>query len=214
MSDCPEIRTDRLRLRCWTDRDRATFAAINRDARVAESLGVVLTQEQSDALVDQIEAEFREHGFGVWALEVVGRAPFIGFAGLSVPSFAAPFMPAVEVEWRLDPAFWGRGYATEAGCAAVRFAFEVVGLDELVSFTAESNIRSWRVMERLGMTRDPRGDFDHPLVPPDSPLCRHVLYRARRGAWEHRLPNKAFELTRRSDTQERGVGSRSSTPKR
>jgi RimJ/RimL family protein N-acetyltransferase len=181
---------------------------------VTDWLGAALSRRQSHALADRIEAEFREHGFGLWALEVVGVCPFIGFVGLNVPSFDAPFMPAVEAEWRLDAAFWGRGYATEAGHAAVRFAFEVVGLDELVSFTAESNIRSRRVMERLGMIHDVHEDFDHPRVPVDSPLRRHVLYRMRRDAWEDGLPNKAFELTPSSAAIHCDASGRSSTPGR
>lgn len=177
MSELPELSTARLRLRSWSHEDRTPFYAINRDPRVTEFLPGPLTREQSDAMVDRIEAGFRERGFGPWAVEVVGAAPFIGIVGLSVPSFDAPFMPAVEVGWRLDSAYWGRGYATEAAQASLRFGFDVLGLSEIVSFTAQNNVRSIRVMERLGMTHDVVGDFDHPLLPADSPLRRHVLYR-------------------------------------
>jgi RimJ/RimL family protein N-acetyltransferase len=182
LEGCPELRTDRLLLRCWTATDRAAFADINRDAGVMEFLGHPLTRAQSDALADRIEAGFARRGFGLWAVEVVGVSPFIGFVGLSVPSFAAPFMPAVEVGWRLDPAYWGRGYATEAAHAAVAYGFDVLGLDEIVSFTVRDNARSKGVMERIGMTHDPADDFAHALVPANSPLREHVLYRIRRDA--------------------------------
>lgn len=112
-----------------------------------------------------------------------GVADFIGYVGLSVPAYDAPFMPAVEVGWRLDRRYWGKGYATEGARAALAFGFSEIGLDEIVSFTVPANVRSWRVMERLGMTRDPADDFDHPLVPPGHPLRHHVLYRLSRAAY-------------------------------
>lgn len=177
---CPELRTERLLLRCWSPEDRASFAAINRDLRVMEFLGEPLSRERSDKLVDWIEDGFEANGFGFWAVEVPGVAPFVGIAGLGIPRFEASFMPAVEVGWRFDPAYWGRGYATEAAGAVIAHAFDVVGLDELVAFTACDNVRSRRVMERIGMTRDVEGGFDHPLVEVGSPLRPHVLYRIRR----------------------------------
>jgi len=176
---CPELRSERLLLRCWGPDDRRPFAEINADPRVMEFLGAPLSVEQSDSLVDSIEARFDSQGFGFWALELLGGAPLIGMAGLNIPRFDAPFMPAVEVGWRLDPHYWGHGYATEAARTALAFAFGPLGLDEVVAFTAEGNVRSRAVMERLGMHRDARDDFEHPLVPEDSSLRRHVLYRIR-----------------------------------
>jgi RimJ/RimL family protein N-acetyltransferase len=111
---------------------------------------------------------------------VPGQEEFIGFIGLAVPRFDAPFTPCVEVGWRLSKTAWGHGYATEGATEAVRFAFDELGLDEVLSFTTVRNAKSRRVMEKLGMTRDPADDFDHPTVAPDSPVRRHVLYRARR----------------------------------
>ena len=136
-----------------------------------------LTRAESDAFVERIEAEFDDCGFGLWAVEVRGEAPFIGYVGLHRVPFEAPFTPAVEVGWRLAREHWGNGYATEAACAAVRYGFDEAGLDEIVSFTSLDNERSWRVMERIGMIRDPNGDFDHPNVPVGHRLRRHVLYR-------------------------------------
>ena len=170
-------------MRGWTPEDRVALAAVNGDPRVMEFISSTMTAEQSDAVAVRIEAGFALRGFGFWAVEAPGVAPFVGFVGLNVPRFEAPFMPAVEVGWRLDAAFWGRGYASEAARAALEFGFDVLRLDEIVAFTAVENLRSRRVMERIGMTCDPRDDFDHPLVPPDSLLRAHVLYRI--GAEDH-----------------------------
>lgn len=173
----PELSTDRLRLRRWQAGDRKPFARMNSDPRVTEFLAAPLTAAESDALADRIEAHFETHGFGLWAIEIPGVVSFSGFIGLSVPGYETPFTPCVEVGWRLDPAHWGKGYATEGAREAVRFGFEQIGLSEIVSFTTRKNHRSRRVMDRIGMIRDPEGDFDHPLLPPDHPLVSHVLYR-------------------------------------
>ena len=173
MSAPRELRTERLVLRRWTEADRAPFAAMNADARVMEHFPTPLTREPSDALADRIERGFEERGFGLWALDLDGR--FVGFAGLSVPAFDASFLPAVEIGWRLVADAWGRGLATEAARAALADGVARVGLPEVVSFTAVANVRSERVMQRLGM--QPDGTFEHPNVPEGSPLRRHVLYR-------------------------------------
>lgn len=175
-----ELQTDRLFLRRWRPDDRPPFAKLNRDPRVVEFLPGALTREQSDALADRIEAHFERHGFGLWAVEVPGVTPFAGFIGLSVPAFEAPFTPCVEVGWRLDADHWDRGYATEGARAALAFGFEWLRLEEILSFTVPANVRSRRVMEKVGMTRSPADDFDHPLLPEGHPLRRHVLYRLRR----------------------------------
>lgn len=177
MVGCPEVCTERLILRRWVPEDRVAFAAMNSDPRVMEFLGGPLSRERSDKLADWIEAGFRAHGFGFWAIEAPGVAPFIGISGLAIPRFDAPFMPTVEVGWRLNPAHWGCGYATEAARAAITHAFESAGLNEVVAFTASGNVRSRRVMERVGMAHSAEDDFDHPLVEAVSPLRRHVLYR-------------------------------------
>lgn len=173
------LTTDRLILRRWRPEDRAPFAAMNADPRVMEFFPQMLSREESDSLVDRIEAHFDEHGYGLWAVEVPGSADFIGFVGLCRPRFAAHFTPCVEVGWRIAAEHWGRGYATEAARAAVDAGLGSFGLEEIVSMTVPSNVRSRRVMERLGMTRDPADDFDHPFLPEGHPLQRHVLYRLR-----------------------------------
>src|SRR5262249_53002688 len=156
--------------------------AMNADPRVMEHFPAPLSRAESDAAVARIERHFDDHGFGLWAVEVTGIVPFAGFVGLSVPNFTAPFMPCVEVGWRFAADCLGRGYGTEGARAAAAFGFEALGLDEIVSFTTSGNTRSIRVMERLGMTHDPIDDFDHPGLPADHPLRRHVLYRLRRPA--------------------------------
>ena len=172
-----ELRTERLILRRWISADRRVFAEMNADPEVMEHFPGVLSRAESDRLADRIEEHFVAHGFGLWALEVPGVASFAGFVGLSVPSFEAPFTPCVEIGWRLARACWGNGYVTEAATAVLAFGFDELHLDEVVSFTVPANTRSRRVMERLGMTHDPRDDFEHPSIPEGHPLRRHVLYR-------------------------------------
>jgi ribosomal-protein-alanine N-acetyltransferase len=177
MTDAPELRTERLRLRRWRPGDRAPFAALNADPEVMRYFPSALTPEDSDGFIDRIEAGFGRYGFGLWALEVVAAGEFIGFTGLSVPSFDAHFTPAVEIGWRLARSAWGHGYATEAARGALASGFTDYGLDEVVSFTSLANVRSQAVMRRIGMTHDPADDFDHPRLPAGHPLQRHVLWR-------------------------------------
>ncbi|MEU6997504.1 GNAT family N-acetyltransferase [Nonomuraea sp. NPDC046570] len=175
------IETERLIMRRWREADREPFAALNADPKVMEYFPGLLTRERSDHLVDRIEQSFDELGYGLWALEVRESGEFIGFTGLALQTFEAPFTPAVEVGWRLTRHAWGHGYATESARAAVAYGFDRLGLAEIVSMTAAVNLRSRAVMERLGMTHDPADDFEHPsVVSPDSPLRPHVLYRLRR----------------------------------
>ena len=139
-----------------------------------------LTREESEALIENQGLLLELRGWGLWAVEVAGGAPFIGFVGLAEPQFDAHFTPCVEVGWRLAREHWGHGYATEAARAAVACGFGQLELDEIVALTTSANVRSRRVMERLGMTHDPADDFEHPLVPPGHPIRPHVLYRLRR----------------------------------
>ena len=179
------LTTHRLTLRHWRDEDSEPFAAMNADPRVREHYPDVLTRAESDAAMGRIRAHFEQHGFGNWAVELRGHPGLIGYAGISRPSFPSPCGPCVEIGWRLAFAYWGNGYATEAGEAVVRAAFEKVGLAEIVSFATVGNRRSRRVMEKLGMSHDPADDFDHPLLPGHR-LARHVLYRLPRTSWQSR----------------------------
>lgn len=180
----PELVTERLRLRGWRDADRDPFAQLNADPAVGEMLGGTLTRGQSDALVDRAMDQWATEGRSLWAVERLSDGAFLGTIGLSVPSWAPE--PAPEVGWRLAAWAWGHGYATEGAAAAVRFAFRQLDLPEIVSYTAVVNLRSRRVMERLGMARrDPSAPYDflHPRLAPDHPLRPHVTYRLTRAAW-------------------------------
>jgi RimJ/RimL family protein N-acetyltransferase len=168
------IRTERLVLRQWRDEDKEPFAALNADPVVMEHFPSTMTREASDKFVEFNKATIRTRGWGLWAVDVEGE--FIGFVGLNEPGF----MPGVEIGWRLKREAWGHGYATEAGRAVLAYAFDDIGLDEVISFTSTTNLRSQQVMQRLGMTHDPADDFDHPNVD-DPRLRRHVLYRRARG---------------------------------
>ncbi len=156
---------------------------MNADSRVMEYFPKLLTREESDTLIARIEERFERSDFGLWAVEVVDSSKFAGFIGLSVPHFQAHFTPCIEIGWRLAAEFWGRGLATEGARAVLAFAFESLSLDQIVSFTTAANIRSRRVMEKLGMTHDPSDDFDHPLLI-GHPLQRHVLYRIELQRWQ------------------------------
>jgi RimJ/RimL family protein N-acetyltransferase len=169
------LRTARLLLRPWRDEDVAAFEELNADPEVMEFLRVL------PDWADQARAHWETHGFGQWVVEIPGSTSFIGVVGLSSISYPAHFTPAVEIAWRLARAYWGRGYATEAAREALDYGFEKLGLTEIVATTVPANRRSRQVMERLGMTRAPEDDFDHPRVPEGS-LKRHVLYRLRRPA--------------------------------
>jgi RimJ/RimL family protein N-acetyltransferase len=173
------LRTERLILRPWRDDDLAPFAALNADPEVRAHFPSCLSRAESDGQATKIRAAFEERGHGLWAVEVDGGAPFIGFIGLAVPSFSAHFTPCTEIGWRLARAAWGRGYACEGARAALDFGFGPLQLAEIVSMTTPGNARSRRVMETLGMRRAPADDFDHPNLPSGSPLRRHVLYRLR-----------------------------------
>ncbi len=172
-----ELRTERLLLRPWRLADRAPFAALNADPTVMEFFPATLTKDESDALAARIDGDLQWHGYGLWAVEIPGEAPFIGFVGLSATEADMPFPHAIEVGWRLARAYWGRGLASEAARAALAYGFDELGLEEIVSLTAVRNVRSRRVMERLGMSCDPAEDFTHPDLPAEHPLAPHVLYR-------------------------------------
>lgn len=172
-----ELRTDRLVLRQWRETDREPFAAMNADPDVMEHFPGVMSRAESDALADRLEESIGTYGHGLWAVELVREAPFIGFVGVQWVSETMPFAPALEVGWRLARPYWGRSLAFEAARAALDFAFAQLGVGEVVAYTAARNARSRRLMERLGMRRDADGDFLHPGIDPSSPLQPHVVYR-------------------------------------
>ncbi|KUN41194.1 acetyltransferase [Streptomyces longwoodensis] len=174
-----ELRTDRLVLRPWRASDLAPWAAMNADPEVRRHLGDLLTREQSDASVARFRAEFEERGYGWWAVEVRATGAFTGFAGLDRVDDGLPF-GGLEIGWRLAREAWGKGYATEAARAVLDFGFDTLGLPEILAVTTATNLRSQAVMRRIGMTRDPDGDFDDPTAP-EGPLRPQVLHRIARG---------------------------------
>lgn len=171
------LETSRLILREWRDADIPVFVAMNQDPKVMEFFPRTLSPQESETLLQRFRDHFTQHKFGPFALELKSTKEFIGFTGLMIPSFDAHFMPAVEIGWRLDSKHFGQGYATEAAKEVLRFAFDEIGLEEIVSFTIPANKASRNVMEKIGMKRDLDGDFKHPRIAEDNPCCWQVLYR-------------------------------------
>ncbi len=173
--------TPRLLLRQWSPEDRLPFAFLNADAAVMRYFPKRLNAEESDAVAARAENGIRERGWGFWAVEVRGEEPFVGLVGISPVPDDMPFAPGVEICWRLAREHWGKGYATEAGRAALQVAFETLLLPEILAFAVATNIRSLAVMDRLGMERG--DDFEHPNLPVGHPLRRHALYRLSAESW-------------------------------
>ena len=172
-------------MRQWRESDRAPYAAMNADPRVMEFFPGLQDRSTSDASIDYWTAQFAEHGWSCWAVELESTGEFIGFIGLWIPRLQLPFSPCVEVGWRIAHRFWGNGYATEGARVSLQAGFERIGLDEIVSYTTLANVRSRAVMERIGM-RNANEDFEHPAIPDGHPLRTHCLYRISRDAWHRR----------------------------
>jgi RimJ/RimL family protein N-acetyltransferase len=171
------LETERLLLRRWEPDDLKPFAAINADPEVMEHLLPRLSRAETATMIEAFDERFERDGFGFWALELREEGELIGFTGLRRVPEAMPFAPAVEVGWRLARSRWGAGLASEAARASIDWGFRELDLDEIVAYTTPGNVRSWSLMERLGMTRDPDGDFPHPGIPPGDPRSGHILYR-------------------------------------
>ncbi|UVJ43421.1 GNAT family N-acetyltransferase [Pseudomonas sp. LS1212] len=183
MNPILELESARLLLRQWHDDDLPEFAALCADPQVMRYFPAPLSRLETAALIGRIRGHFAEYGFGLWALERKDTGAFIGLTGLLHVGFDAPFTPAVEIGWRLARRHWGLGFASEAAWTCLRCAFGQLGLEEVVSFTSQSNLPSQKVMQAIGMQRDLGGDFDHPRLPADHPLTPHVLYRIDRAQW-------------------------------
>ena len=183
MEQIKELESPRLLLRPWRDTDLPEFTAMCADPQVMRYFPAHLSRLESAALIGRMRGHFAEHGYGFWALQRKDCGEFIGFTGLANVSFAAAFTPAVEIGWRLAREHWGLGYASEAAWAALRCGFDRLALDQVVSFTSQSNLPSQKVMQAIGMRPDPLGDFEHPRLPEGHPLRSHVLYRISRAQW-------------------------------
>jgi RimJ/RimL family protein N-acetyltransferase len=171
------LHTPRLILRAWCDADLLPFAQLGADPEVMQYFPACLSASESNEFAGQIRQRMKQYGWGFWALALRDTGEFIGMAGLNIPRVALPFMPCVEIGWRLARPYWRQGLAFEAASAALDFGFSTLQLDEIVSFTALSNQRSQALMQRLGMVLDTAGEFDHPVLPAGHPLQRHCLYR-------------------------------------
>lgn len=171
------IETERLILRTWQKEDAEAYFQINQDPQVIEFLRGPMTKEQVDEFISAMIIHNDKHSYTLWAVELKETDELIGFIGLKYIDWEAHFTPAVEVGWRLGSQYWGKGYATEGASAALNYGFKRCGLKEIVSFTVPSNVRSIRVMEKIGLKRDVNGDFTHPKSPVDHPLSKHILYR-------------------------------------
>ncbi|EEA93903.1 GNAT family N-acetyltransferase [Pseudovibrio sp. JE062] len=175
----PRIETERLVLRKWEPRDLEGLIEMNADPKVMEFFPAVMSRQDSERMFERLLFKQEEFGFGTPVVEEKATGRFLGLCGLGVPTYPEPlpFDPCVEIGWRLIPDAWGRGVAQEAARIWLRFGFETLRLNEIVSFTSSINWRSEKVMQRLGMLRDASGDFDHPLIEDGHPLKPHVLYR-------------------------------------
>jgi len=177
------LTTKRLILRPWKESDLAPFAALNADPRVMEFFPSPLSRQESDALAKRIYENIEKQSWGLWAVSIPSIADFIGFIGLAKVPYEAPFTPAIEIGWRLAFDHWNKGYATEGAKEALRYGFQELMLDEIVSITFIKNRRSRKVMEKIGLHHHPGDDFDHPRLIENHPLKRHVLYRLKAQEW-------------------------------
>ena len=178
-----ELKTERLLLRQWREEDSALFAELNADPRVMEFYPNLLSCQESNAAAAKFKLLIKQNGWGFWAVETISERAFIGLVGLHKPAYKLPFGgPCVEIGWRIASAYWGKGYATEAANACLDFAFDKLALSEVFSFASVGNIKSRAVMERLSMV-NLRTNFDHPTIPPNSPLRKHVVYKIDLQRW-------------------------------
>ena len=178
------IETERLILRTWQKEDAKAYFQINQDPKVIEFLRGPLTREQVQDFIQYVRHHGEQYGYTTWAVELKETGVLMGFIGLNYVDWPAHFTPAVEIGWRLGSQYWGKGYATEGAKAALAYGFEQCNLHEIVAFTVPANIRSIRVMEKIGLELDINGDFAHPKLPQDHPLSKHILYRLSRSSWQ------------------------------
>jgi RimJ/RimL family protein N-acetyltransferase len=181
----------RLRLRPWREADRAPLAAINADPVAMRHFAAPMTRAESDAWMDRLQRHIEAHGWGFWCVERRDAPGCIGAVGLMHLAFAPPWggdagTPVVEIGWRIAPGLQRQGLAEEAARLALAAGFGPIGLAEIVAFTRPANEPSWRLMQKLGMTRGP--DFEHPRLPEGHPARPHILYRLMRADWQARQP--------------------------
>lgn len=171
------IETERLILRTWKKEDAETYFQINQDPMVTEFLPKALTMEQVNDFILSVNQHQTKHGYTLWAAELKETGELMGFIGLNYTDWESHFTPAVELGWRLGSPYWGKGFATEGAKASLAYGFKQCDLKEIVSFTVPGNVRSIRVMQKIGLIRDLNGDFEHPKLSISHPLSKHVLHR-------------------------------------
>jgi len=177
-----DLESERVLLRQWVKSDISSFIALNSDPHVTRYFPRTFSEQESKGFVAVMSSMIDEHGWGFWAAELKSSKEFIGFVGLNSPRPIMPFSPCIEVGWRLLKQHWGNGYATEAGKLSLAYAFDHLEVNEVVSFTTESNFKSRKVMERLGM-ENTGNNFKYPDLPIEHPLSEHVLYKISRAQW-------------------------------
>lgn len=177
-----ELRTPRLIMRQWQQSDFEKFAELNADKEVMEFFPKTLNKSESNILASKIQNTLTKNGWGLWAVELIENNNFIGFVGLHSPSYNFSFCPCVEIGWRLSKEYWRKGYANEAANEVLKFAFNVLNLEEVVSFTAVSNHKSRALMEKLTLVNTNQ-NFMHPNIPAENSLCEHVLYKISKSQW-------------------------------
>ncbi len=171
------LETKRLIIRTWSLKDIEAYYNINQEKEVLKFLPSSLSIEEVSNFIKQSNISHNRYGYSLWALELKSNNELIGFTGLNYTDWKANFTPAVEIGWRLGFKHWGKGYAFEAAISSLKYGFEKCDLDEIVSFTVPRNVRSIKLMEKLGMKRDFNGDFFHPKLKLTHPLSHHILYR-------------------------------------
>ncbi len=174
------IETDRLILRTWLDSDLRLMLAINQDPKVMEYFPGLQDLEATTNFITKVNKHFDKHCYSLYATIRKDTSEFIGFIGLLIADFESHFTPATEIGWRLSSNHWGQGFATEGAKAVLDYAFRELKISEIVSFTAEGNAKSIKVMQKIGLQHNVSDDFDHPKLDDSSPLKRHVLYRLSR----------------------------------
>jgi ribosomal-protein-alanine N-acetyltransferase len=170
------IDTKRLGLRKWLESDIKSFVEMNQDADVMKYYPKMLTEQETLEMVERIRLHWEKNNYGLYAVELKSTSEFLGYTGFSVPTFESYFTPCIEIGWRFKKEFWHRGFATEAALACLEYGFQVLQFHQIVSFTAAVNVKSERVMQRIGMNY--AGTFHHPKIPRDHILSRHVLYES------------------------------------
>lgn len=186
----PKLETKRLILRQWQPEDFAVFAQMNADSDIMQYFPKILSKQTSDIIANKCQQLIGDNGWGFWAVSLKGDSAkndeFIGMVGLNEIHVDMPFAPGVEIAWRLHKDYWRHGYALEAARESLRFAFEVLALDEVVAFTAVINEPSQKLMQRLGMSNSYQ-DFYHPMLDSKHPLAKHVLYKISQKDWRQSI---------------------------